>query len=803
MARPSSASKIEQLLSDVERNSGLGIVGAIDKVMAELEATGMAWPARIRPCQVGVDPSNRDGVGVNTEDVHSLGASILAMGWSDKQTSDAVCIQEEPGKTRIADFDKSLVGGNDTLPQHGFDPVMYGSVACSHTNMFLRCLVKGVECSDEDLSERGHMSIDKIGRRDEPMAKAARQGLGWKVLSYEVRQRYPKLLSLLQRARSAPQAVARCEHEVQCMLRMYQLAAQQQRDSLHPDWNAIRRSVASSNPPCASYLQEISIFVAVCGGGVEGAFIKDLCAFHRQFVDSKKVTIRGGFLSSVSEMGIEAPHLKIALVKAQYRSPPSKINAYCEPTSISTGDLSQLGKKDKDVALHAEAILRDVRAKLKDAGLDAVPHTKQTKILSRLDIMIARFVVGKQEANKADLVSTSLSSLAVTILQEAMALPGFRTLDVLKTASEEYKSKEKGDTLSPNLKEGHEKKSSKANQSDTVTVARMQEYNAGGELVDVLARIRAQGFDLGRSVVGTKNGVVIRGVVADSNNGFVSLRDLKTNALEQMGVDSFLESFTLDDTVEEKLFNNWPVDYLNSRAYLMHSVKTRISMALHAASVAAGGSFEKVNLVEEPKRTLRAREDIAKHALVIPYNSTKVHVKYSNEPRIDGEVCVDIDTSGFRAGPIRGARFVLASICSNELPMAVWAVRTTSVIQNANMVLTSMHVSNVLVAEAPKDSSGSTVKPATSTPPEQTKKAPPSVPKASRRTYVCADARTHVRTYTDRGCFGFAGFRIIWFLVVLAFEQVNLLVALLLVDHLRMYINLLVVGLAPEHPLMV
>ena len=54
----------------------------------------MAWKQRIRPCQVGVDPSNRDGVGVNVEDVHGLGADILFWGWSWSQVASAVCVEE-------------------------------------------------------------------------------------------------------------------------------------------------------------------------------------------------------------------------------------------------------------------------------------------------------------------------------------------------------------------------------------------------------------------------------------------------------------------------------------------------------------------------------------------------------------------------------------------------------------------------------------------------------------------------------------------------------------------------------------
>ena len=198
------ASKITQLLNGVDQKDGVGLVAVVDQVLAELESQGMVWTQRIRPQQVGVHPCNRDGLGVNAEDVHSLGADILSWGFSWQQTAGAVCIEEAPGSHEIAEFTKCLSAGCDALPDKGFDQVRFGSVACSHTNMFLKCLAAGVVSSDKDLSEDGYLCLDKVARRDPDFARAAREGLEWKVLSHKVCSDYPKLLGLIVRARNAP-----------------------------------------------------------------------------------------------------------------------------------------------------------------------------------------------------------------------------------------------------------------------------------------------------------------------------------------------------------------------------------------------------------------------------------------------------------------------------------------------------------------------------------------------------------------------------------------------------------------------
>ena len=146
--------KIQMMLDQVDKKDGKQLVSKMDEVMKLLEHLGLAWSQRIRPQQVGVEPSNRDGVGVNAEDVHSLGADIFVMGWSWSQVASAVCVEEAPGASTIADFNRRLSSSCDILPSDGFDQIRFGSVACSHTNMFLKCLSSGVKSNCEGNSQR-------------------------------------------------------------------------------------------------------------------------------------------------------------------------------------------------------------------------------------------------------------------------------------------------------------------------------------------------------------------------------------------------------------------------------------------------------------------------------------------------------------------------------------------------------------------------------------------------------------------------------------------------------------------------
>ena len=706
--------RINSLLEDVDQNEGLGLVAVIDQVLKLLEESGQMWTQQIRPQQVAPDPENRDGVGVNAEDVHGLGADILAMGFSWIQVSTAVCIEESPGAQTICDFNKELASGSDNLPNTGLDQIRFGSIACSHTNMFLRCLTAGVASTDKDLSEGGHLSLEKVSRRDLEFARAAREGLCWSVLSHKVRSAHPKLLSLIQRARNAPQAVARAEHEVQVMLRMHRMAAAQQRKTSQIDWEAIRRIVAQSIPPCGNYLPEISVFIAMCGGGVDGGFLKDLASYHRQFVDSRRCTIRGPFLLAIAEAAVEAPFLKIAIMKAQSASPPKKINKYCDPVLITPTDLSKLLKNSKQMALDANKLLSSLRDTFGAAGLDQMPHSIRTKLCGRLDTMVVRFLLDKQASSK--LVLTSLQHTARVILQEAQSLTGWTRPSVLCEALDTYPETKDSTTQANAPKRG------RTAEVSTPSVTRMQEYT-GGQLTDALAKIREHGLDIGCRVIMDSSEYA----VSDASDDVVSVTKLDNNATVVVTAADFLEKCQLRELSSEDnpLLPGWPLDYLASKTYLTYLAKQRIQHALHLAASTTGSGFDLVDIYEKPKRTVRAKTRISKGALVLVPNCTKVVEKMASDQAWEGEITVSTPSGGEFAC-LAGVRFVLSNTFSKELPIPAWAVRPTADDRRTNMAWTWIKVTDVGVAEglparsrpmdAPGDKAASTSLPAASPP---------------------------------------------------------------------------------------
>lgn len=397
------------------------------QALALLEKQEWAWRCRLRPRQVGVDPTNRDGYGVNYEDVHGLGRDIANIGWSWDETSKAVCIEEAPTSLLIQEFNVALAQTDRLAPVQP-DSIRFGSVSCSHTNMFLRCMAAGVASDDEVLSDDGRLSLAKLKHRDAAFADAVENGLHWLVLSHRLRANFPELLSLIQSARNAAGQVARREHEVQVLLRLHHLALSEAKTSVNGQipWERVRARVMASRPPCADELEDLSLFVAACGGGASATYLKDLDAFHKAHVNSELRSVKGSFFAAVATMdfGQPTPWLKMAFVKAQYTCPKTAVKGkIC--SWISASDLVKLKKTINLPSLAsamygascaarielAEHMLREVRETCRLLG-----KGDTTKVLTTVDVTVVRFLMDKQSGSSVE--HKTLHSVGHAFVQE-------------------------------------------------------------------------------------------------------------------------------------------------------------------------------------------------------------------------------------------------------------------------------------------------------------------------------------------------------------------------------------------------
>ena len=302
-------------------------------------------------------------------------------------------------------------------------------------------------------------------------------------------------------------------------------------------------------------------------------------------------------------------------------------------------------------------------------------------------------------------VLTSLAHAARVVCTWALAIEGWKKVSVIQDACAEFQAAVQAESVANPKAPVQPKKAHMVS-----TVARMREYS-GGALADALAKIHEHGFDLGCFVT-RKASADLKGAEVDSSQykvweargDTVVLQD-QHELLCVLSADELLSCFDLVSTqTVEVVHPQWPVNYLAHTSYLAHMVKLRIMSALYTASTADYASFDRVTVMEKPRRAVRSKGEAARGALVLVPNSMKVLTKPTSDPVVEGEVRVVHPITGDFAC-LSGLRFVLSPLFTKELPCAAWAVRATVDERLANMSWSRVKVSDVGVSEGPPERS--------------------------------------------------------------------------------------------------
>jgi hypothetical protein len=477
---------VVRLLQSVESEKE-GLVAVVDRLEKLLEEKDLLYKLTIAPRSVGVDPSNRDGEGINPLNVLSLAGEIADVGFSYTEIGGKpICCEVPPGDTSVEEFNIKLStdSGMADVPK---DSIHYGSLSCSHTNYVLRCVAAGVPCEDELLSEGGHMSVGKIGRRDKKFADAVATGLNWKVIRWQVRFQYPAAIQLIQQARNVAGTMTRLETEMQGLLRLHSAASLYQLQNLDIPWTLIKKRVLRSRPPFAASINELAHFVMARSGGTAGLFLKHLASFVRNHVKSDRTSLPAPVYAAVANM--QHQYVSLAVWQTAWMVPGEQVQqGSCR--GITAIEINQLAKavdaETVNLLRGAEELMSCARGDLVAAGISEEPDsTKLSKTFARLDVSVARLLLGKPG---------KLPSLRAAAEQFAKDLR--KDFPDAKLEVFEKRFKKAGDAEAT----GHEREATGQEREATVPKAGMLtliEQDSHGNVVDPLSLLRRHGFDLG------------------------------------------------------------------------------------------------------------------------------------------------------------------------------------------------------------------------------------------------------------------------------------------------------------------
>ena len=684
------AQEIDSLLASASSGKA-PLVNVVEKVLTMLQQAGLSYKATLPVRSVGVDPSNRDGFGLSAENVHALGDDIAFMGWSWGEVKHPTCVEEAPGGTLVNDFTRALCDGSPLLPDVKKGSLKYGSLSCSHTHMFLRCIEASVKSENAALSLDGKLSFVMVEAKDKEFAKAVRRGLTWTVLSHEVRTRFPTFLTLVQSARNVSQQVGRVEHEVQMMLRIHRLASVQQRQGLEPQWEAIKAAVLRSRPPCAPDLPQLIAFVASCAGGVDAPFLHGLVEFHRLCVNPDARKICGGFFQSVADNLASAPYIALAMVKAQYTCPKDKVNRHKECAWISEKEVSTLSKQQR--LDDAEQELRSTHLRVSDsAKQEGVPLPVVVEVLANLDTKLIRFLLEKEARSSTSASATSVKELCQQAVRSLVA----KAPETLKHVEDYLETP----TLRPEV-------STPPSGSAQKLQLRLAEFKDGQ--AEAIVKLRAKGFDVDVCVVElkkpsgqfkidktTQDDVIL--VPSDSSDKLAGPRILP--------VEEFLQQFRLAPAKQVvRVHPGWPSGSpMRTDAYQLHIAKAMISIAMQRASLVVGELSEHVEIYDKP-RSVRAKMAFAPRVLRLVPESFKVSARFEGDAHVPGDVGASfVSGSPLSTELAEKTSFWITPAFSDSFVSVFGALGHTSNPAAANMTWDSCTVHDVMVVSLPGQS---------------------------------------------------------------------------------------------------
>ena len=355
--------EIKDRLKSVASGDDARLVSVVEFVLGKLEQQKLAWRLRILPRKVGVHKANRNGYGIAAPAVHTLGAEIVTMGRCPPATAHAVCIEDPSGET--GSWTSNLAKISPGLGNVPADEILYGSLACSHTNAFLVAVLCGVRSDNSVLTTDGCMDKNKLAMKDPLLADALEYGLTWLVASSKVPEMYPEFCSLVQAARNSTGSVHRKENEFQLLSKAQNMVNAMYKEKGSVDFDTILKVIVKHTNTPPEIVNPILRFVQRYGGGDTGYFAKNLEGFHRMFVPAGRVVPATTFdaLASLKLSPRElCPFFMAAVLKIQANCPAGKVcpNKVCK--YVSTQGIASLQKARKSDMLAAEAILKECRS---------------------------------------------------------------------------------------------------------------------------------------------------------------------------------------------------------------------------------------------------------------------------------------------------------------------------------------------------------------------------------------------------------------------------------------------------------
>jgi hypothetical protein len=577
-------SKIVQLTKQASEGN---ILQSVKQIFHVLQSCGAMWDMKIQPRIIGCHPDNRDGYGINVVDVHSWVSDVFTIGFDCSEVK-AVCCEVAQDDAAVQTFNEEMAAASNGQLAPVDTRLKYATLWGGHTNQAMRLVAYSVPHSDERLTISGRLSAEKIGMSDAIFQDAVVNGVLWKVISFEVFKAFPELATIIQSAGNAAGQIAKNEHEMQIMRKMWVTQVGLSKACSPGSTVAfadVKSRIMKTKPACAPSLPGMYTFMMKFAGGPSALFLLDTELFVKNNAPSTKMLPAD--IWSVLSIDIKGPDQAIrfrhGVIKALYTA---------DTLRISPSDIKRCFSKDViPQVLVASTLMGKMREIVSQNKIESMD---MAAALSRFDVAVVAWVMGKSS-------SASLDVVAHSFIEEARAIS--------KTSLHSD-----WEPLAPAVPQA---------SAPSVPSNTMREFLPDGSLADPAVILVEQGFFVGASVVRKSDKLIAS--LKSFDGAFVTLQTATGEI--QAPVQDFqskawvkFEAKTKPDAIQ-----NWMDHSAHSaKEFQIARVKGLIVDELCELTMKNVKNYDCLALFSKPHRSVMALGKIDKGKLVLVPSSTKI-----------------------------------------------------------------------------------------------------------------------------------------------------------------------------------
>jgi hypothetical protein len=584
-------SKVSHLLAQAE---DVHLLQSTKQILNLLQEHGIAYQLQIKSRHVGTHPCNRDGYGINAHDVHDLVENIFAIGW-DSQEVKAVCCELESNDTATKTWNVELASNSGGLLAPVVpDALKFVSLWGGHTNQGLRAIEAGIPHSNPDMTDGGKLSVEKIKLQDPLYADAICNGVKWLVIPAFVMEEFPNLAEIVQSAGNSAGQVAKSEHELQMLRKLYNAFMAESRRSGKVCFQDIKQRVLRSKPPCAGSVPFMYTFVLKCAGGNDPTFLRESELFIKANSPSTRVVSPELYdaLAQDFKGPDQAVRFRHAVLKLAYTTQHNVVNN--ESRWVAASDAKRLGSKEVlPKVLIADGLINEMR---KLASMHGISYMAAVDVLSTFEMDLVVFVMDKRHKDRK-IENDSMATIAHKCVVALQALSG---ADIVSRWAVEA---------------SHTADSQEGSNTRMITEVLMRAFNSNAQLSNAAVMVVERGFKTGMQIFRRNDNVHAH--IEEMNGETIVIRTVDGKA--HVPIASFLkgEWIQFESKPVPQRVDNWlqssPQATLQFAALVMQG---RIMYALNELSQKHAEVLEHIDVFIKPK-DVKATRQFDKNKLVL------------------------------------------------------------------------------------------------------------------------------------------------------------------------------------------